>query len=155
MNQSVEAFWESYRAALPADHPHHQASYTAWQFGDTPELANELIQLVLAGTKTGTASLEWEYGEAGEPLPQPGDLSVILDGANQPLCLIETTSIDIRSFNEVTAEHAYSEGEGDRSLQDWRDGHWRYFSRVCEHIGRTPSEIMPIVCERFRVLFRN
>ncbi|MBZ0297874.1 MAG: ASCH domain-containing protein [Anaerolineae bacterium] len=155
MTTNTDAFWASYLATLPEDHPHQQATYSAWQFGDNPELANELSQLVLAGIKTGTASLMWEYDTGDEPLPQPGDLSIILDGANQPLCIIETTSIDIRPFNEVTAEHAYSEGEGDRSLQDWRDGHWRYFGRVCEHIGRTATETMPVVCERFRVIFQG
>jgi uncharacterized protein YhfF len=53
----------------------------------------------------------------------------------------------------VDALFAYEEGEGDRSLAWWRDAHWRYFSRVCERIQRRPEEDMPLVCERFRVVF--
>ncbi len=29
----------------------------AWQFGDSPELADELVQLVLSGVKTATCSV--------------------------------------------------------------------------------------------------
>jgi uncharacterized protein YhfF len=46
-------------------------------------------------------------------------------------------------------------GEDDRLLAAWRDGHWRYFSRVLPKIGREPALDMPLVCERFRVLFNH
>jgi uncharacterized protein YhfF len=35
-------------------------AYWVNQFGDRPQLANELAQLVLAGTKTATCSALWE-----------------------------------------------------------------------------------------------
>ena len=148
---AVEVFWQRYVATLPTG---AAPAYTAWAFGDNAELADELGQLVQAGVKTGTASLLWEHEHDAEPLPAVGDLSIILDSAGNPLCIIETTQIDIMPFNEVSAEHAYSEGEGDRSLADWREGHWRFFSRSCARIGREPDEAMPIVCERFRVVFQ-
>jgi len=75
-----------------------------------------------------------------------------LDGRGDPLCIIETTRIYIEPYNLVDEEQAYAEGEGDRSLAYWREAHWDYFSRRCEAIGREPSEHMPIVCERFRVV---
>jgi hypothetical protein len=30
---------------------------------------------------------------------------------------------------------------------------WRYFGRVCQRLGRARSPRMPVVCERFRVVF--
>jgi uncharacterized protein YhfF len=56
-------------------------------------------------------------------------------------------------FREVTATHAYAEGEGDRSLAYWRQAHWEFFSRTCAALGRAPDETMPVVCEEFRVVF--
>jgi uncharacterized protein YhfF len=53
----------------------------------------------------------------------------------------------------VDAEFAAAEGEGDRSLAFWREAHWSYFGRVCEKLGRERSRRMPVVCERFRVVF--
>jgi uncharacterized protein YhfF len=54
----------------------------------------------------------------------------------------------------VDEEFAYSEGEGDRSLEYWRKAHIRYFKRVLSKIKKEFSEEMPIVCERFKVVYK-
>lgn len=149
----IAVFWQSYLAALPPNVQPPAADYEAWSFGDSPAMADELGQLVKAGTKTATCSLLWEYEADGEPIPQIGDLSVILDGRKEPLCIIETTEIEIKPYNAVDARFAYDEGEGDRSLADWRAAQWRFFGRSCERIGRRPAETMPLVCERFRRIY--
>lgn len=149
-----EEFWQSYLGSLAADEPRPE-SYHAWSFGDTPDTADELGALAARGVKTGTASLAWEYAQDTEPFPRVGELSIVLDGAGEPLCVIETTRVYTAPFDQVDAEHAYAEGEGDRSLAYWRDVHWRIFSRWCAEIGREPSESMPVVCERFRVVWKE
>jgi uncharacterized protein YhfF len=149
----VEEFWQAYLDTL--DDAEKPDSYMAWGFGDTPEMADELGKLVLDGVKTGTASLAWEYNHDGEPLPRAGEHSIVLDGAGDPLCIIETTRVYIEPYNLVDEEQAYAEGEGDRSLNYWREAHWNYFSRRCEVIEREPSEHMPVVCERFHVVYKN
>lgn len=161
-NQSelVEAFWEAYLASTdqggdaraPDD---SQGMPEAWGFGDSAEMADELGQLVAAGVKTATCSLLWEYEGEGEALPETGDLSIILDGAGRPICLIETIEVRIQAYYEVDSQFAYEEGEGDRSLDYWRQAHWRFFGRVCAALGRRPSLAMPLVCERFRVIYRS
>lgn len=117
-------------------------------------MADELARLVLAGTKTATCSLLWEYEASDEAMPQEGELSIILDGEGAPVCLIETAEVRIAPFDQVDEQFAHDEGEGDRSLSYWRDAHWRFFSRVCDQLGREPSAAMPLVCERFRVIHR-
>lgn len=152
-DDSQRAYWGRYLATLPADHPHHRATYTAWGFGDSAAMADELGDLVRRGVKTATASLGWEYDHDNEAPPTVGDISMILNGAGQPLCIIETTEIRTLPFNAVDAQFAYDEGEGDRSLAFWRDAHWRFFGRSCQRIGREISDTMPVICERFRVIF--
>ena len=56
---------------------------------------------------------------------------------------------------EVPEEFAATEGEGDGSLRYWREAHWEYFGRECERIGRARDLKMPVVCERFEVVFRG
>lgn len=129
-------------------------AYTAWGFGNSPAMADELGGLVLQGIKTGTATLLWEIEVEQEPIPAVGDFSIVLDGAGEPLCIIRTARVEILPFNQVGAEHADAEGEGDRSLAYWREAHWRFFGMVCQEIKRRPEENMPIVCERFEVVFR-
>ena len=58
-------------------------------------------------------------------------------------------------FDEVTAEFAATEGEGDGSLEYWQRAHRAYFGRECRRIGRIPTPTMPVICERFEVVFRG
>ncbi len=154
-NPVIQAYWQNYLKTLPDDHPHRSADYTAWGFGDSPRMADELGALVKGGTKTATASLIWEYEFDGEPLPKVGDISIILDGQDHPMCIIETTELRQLPFNEVDEQFAYDEGEGERTLVQWRRDHWSFFGRSCERIGKERSETMPVLCERFRVVFSN
>lgn len=146
-------YWQQYLATLPADHPHQTAKYEAWGFGDSAEMAEELGQLVLAGTKTATASIVKEYEADGESIPPVGDISIILDGQDKPLCIIETTEITIKPLNSVDAQFAWDEGEGDRTVAWWLAAHERFFRRLCDKRGWTYSDDMPAVFERFKVIY--
>lgn len=118
-----------------------------WSFGSTAQQADELLALVLAGRKTATASARAEYEADGAPLPEIGTLGIVLDGSGHPQALIETTRVDVVAFDEVDAEHARLEGEGDLSLEGWRAAHREFFG-----FSGPVSDDMPVVLERFRVL---
>lgn len=150
--EKVKLFWKSYLATLPEENRASSKLPEAWAFGDGAEMADELGGLVAVGIKTATASLLWEYEAEGSPLPQSGDLSIILDGSGLPICLIETVAVEVKPYNQVDDQFAYDEGEGDRTLDFWRDAHWRFFTRTCREIGRLPTQEMPVVCERFKLV---
>jgi uncharacterized protein YhfF len=154
--KSPEQFWQSYLDSLPEEHPTRgRPMPPAWGFGDSPELADDLGRLVFEGTKTATCSSLWEIEHDGDPVPQPGDLSIILDGRGVPHCIIETVEVEVKPFNAVDAAFAYDEGEGDRSLAYWRAAHERFFARTLTAFGRAPDDTMPLVCERFRAVWRG
>jgi len=116
-------------------------------FGDTSEMADELLALVVAGTKTATCSALSAYGAKGEPIDEVGKRGIVLDGHGRPACVIETCEVAIKRFDEVDAAFAYDEGEGDRSLAYWRSEHERFFRKYDVF-----SEDMLLVCERFRLI---
>jgi len=151
----IADFWDAYRQSQPAPDRLPAAPPEAWYFCDNEADANELGALVLAGIKTATCSLRWVYDHTGERVPAVGDLSIITDWEGNPLGIIETTEITIRPYDQVDAAFAYDEGEGDRSLDDWRAAHWRFFSRECATIGREVAGDMPLICERFRLIYRK
>jgi uncharacterized protein YhfF len=153
-DNSIETYWRSYLETLPPDSPVHDEEYIAEGWGDSPEMADELGALIVAGTKTATCSALWEYEAEGEPLPEVGLKTIVRDGNGDPLCIVETTEVEVRPYDEVDARFAYEEGEGDRSLEYWQDAHWRFFSRNLPDIGKEPTRNMPLVCERFRVVYR-
>lgn len=124
----------------------------AWSFGDNPALADLLLDLVLAGTKTATSSLAAEYDEQTEPMPKAGDLSILLDGAGTPRALIRTTSVEVVPFGGVGEDFAVAEGEGDRTLASWRAEHEEFWNRAAPD-GITLGPDTEVVCERFEVLY--
>lgn len=115
-----------------------------FQFGDSPELADELLALVLAGTKTATCCALRDFNEQ-EPVPEAGRRDVVLDGSGRPACVIETLSVLIQRFDQVDEAFALAEGEG--PYEAWRDAHIAYFDR---NGGYAPDLVL--VCERFRVV---
>lgn len=151
----VTPYWQAYLATLPADSPVRTERYVAEGFGDGPAMADELGNLVVQGLKTATCSAVWEWQAEGDPLPEVGLITIVLNGRGEPWCIIETTEVTIRPFNEVDAPFAYEEGEGDRSLAYWQEAHRSFFSRTLPQVGRSFDETMPLVCERFRVIYRG
>lgn len=145
---AIDRFWSEASAVAGLAGP----PPPAWAFGDSPEMADELLALVLAGTKTATTDALWACEAAGEPVPAVGDLSIVLDGAGVPRCLLRTTEVRIVPFDAVPTDFARDEGEGDRTLGWWRTAHEAYFRRTLPAIGRAFAGDMPVVCERFAVL---
>lgn len=122
------------------------ADAVTFSFGDSPELADELLALVLAGRKTATCGALRDYG-GDEPVPEVGRREVVLDGAGRRAAVIETVEAIHRRFDAVDADFARDEGEGDLSYAYWRQAHEAYFAR---NGGFSPDMIL--VCERFRVV---
>jgi uncharacterized protein YhfF len=148
---SVRPFWDMFVAA--ASHDAASRFCEAFHFHDEPRVSDALADLVRSGTKRATAGLFWVHEVEHRPLPEPGDLSVVTRWSGEPVCVIETTHVDVRAFEDVSEEFAAAEGEGDGTLQYWRDAHWVYFTRECQRIGRAPDLRMPVICERFDVVF--
>lgn len=152
LSPEVLAFWNRFVATQAVDPTPRLLE--AFHFDDNQPSADELAELVLSGRKRATAGLLWVYEDSGNRVPQPRDLSVVTRFDGTPVCVIESTRVDIVPYDQVTEEFAAAEGEGDATLRQWRDDHWRYFGRVCAGLGREPSLDMPVVCERFEVVFR-
>jgi uncharacterized protein YhfF len=121
-------------------------------FGDSPELSAELLALIASGKKRGGASLYAAYAIEKLPVPQVGEIRIVLDFNDKPVFVTRNTAVDIIPFNAVGADFAACEGEGDGSLAYWRQAHLDYFTRTSPELGITFNEDMLIVCERFEVL---
>lgn len=124
--------------------------YDAWAFGDDTD---GLAELVRQGIKTGTSSAYPLYELDGEPLPEASGYSVILNSKDEAICIIENTKVYVVPFCEVSSDHAFKEGEGDRSLTYWRKVHEAFFTACMEEAGLTFDESMKVVCEEFRVVY--
>ena len=126
--------------------------YEAWAFGVEADL---LAHLVAIGEKTATASAYPLYELENVPLPKRGAYNVVLDSNGDGVCIIQTQKVTVVPFSEVTAEHAYKEGEGDKSLDYWREVHEKFFAECLNEAGLKFTSDMKVVCEEFSVVFKK
>lgn len=148
---NAEALWQQCCQETNLD---PNTPYEAWAFGGAPD---ELADLVCRGIKTATASgydLYFLEGES-EPLPQVGEYSVILNSKEEALCVIQTTRVTILPYLEVGSDHAWKEGEGDRSLAYWRKVHEAFFTEDYASCGAVFTPESKIVCEEFQMIFNS
>lgn len=126
-----------------------QAKYPqafCWSFGDSPEMADELVARVIAGKKRATCCSFASY-QANERPVTPGAMHIVLNGAGEAACVIRTLALRIVRFHEMSAELAALEGEGDLSLSYWQQAHRSFFERE----GRWSAD-MELVFEEFAVI---
>lgn len=143
----AQQLWEMF----VENNPHvAKETYEAWQFGGNP---NQLLSLVKAGIKTATASAFLLYEIDNATLPSKDSYSVILNSKEEAEAIIKTTKVSVVPFCEVSKEHAYREGEGDRSLTYWREVHEAFFKEKLASVNVPFSEDMLVVCEEFVLCF--
>ncbi len=127
----------------------------SWHFCDNEQDANDCALLVLNGVKQATTpSLYW-FKANNEALPEVGDLAIFTNWQGQPLGIIETVSVTITPYNQISADYAALEGEGDKSLEYWQRVHWDYYQRELAGTGYQCHPEMPLVCEQFRLVFKE
>jgi uncharacterized protein YhfF len=97
------------------------------EFAFPGPLRDQLVAAILTGAKTTTSGLVADYEHEGEPLPRPGDRDVVIDSAGEPVTVIETIAVRVIRLADIDLAHALGEGEGYRSVPEWRAGHQAFW----------------------------
>lgn len=142
------AFWNRFRAATgePAPAPRFIDA-----FGDSPALKDALLAIVRSGRKRATASLARWYDN--ETRPRIGDLSLILDGAGRPACVVRTTAVRIGPVTSVTDDDAYEEGEYEATRARWLADHRAFWRREAQREGFDYTDDLDVLFERFALVW--
>ncbi|WP_432147711.1 ASCH domain-containing protein [Streptomyces sp. bgisy029] len=122
-------------------------------------LRDQLVAAVLSGEKVSTSGLLAEYELEGEELPPVGERSALIDSEGREVAVLEMTEVRVLPLGEVDLQHALDEGEGYRSVAEWRAGHEAFWhgEEMREAMGDpafTVDDGTMIVAERFRVVER-
>ena len=156
-NAALERYWSDFQRYWyrPLSQPSSTSLpfYEVFRFGATEASANTLAALVVSGIKTATSDLLWSVEQDQKLLVKVGDFSIVTDWDQRPVCLIQTTQVCLLPFKEVDAQFAYDYGEGERTLEWWNRELWHYCQDECRRIRRVATPDMPLVCERFRVVY--
>ena len=130
-----------------------QDTYQAWAFCGGGEIGDRLAELVLQGIKTATSSALIAFRTEKEPLSKAGDYSVILFDNGETACVIQTHTVTLVPFDQVSSRHAYLEGEGDRSLEYWRQVHEEAFTPDYQAAGLPFDRKGVCVLEEVQLVF--
>ena len=136
LDAKTTAFWQAFLTSLPQPDGALARFYEVFHIGDSPESADEGAALIKQGVKTATSSLLWLYHASEKPLPAVGALSIVADGRGDPVCIVETISVEIKGFEDVGADFAHAYGDG---IAVWKLGEriaGRSMRRGAEPSGR-------------------
>ena len=150
MKKIIKDYWETFLRETGRDKD--TKLLEAFYFGSSEKMATELLELVLSGTKTATASALQAYTLNDQQPPQVHDLSIVTDWSGQPKCIIQTTDILHIKFKDVTFDICKREGE-DETLESWQKNHIKFFNDMGAIDGYTFSWDMDIVFEDFTVIY--
>lgn len=104
---------------------------------------------VMHGEKRATAGLlALDYDEQDEAVEQVGELLALVDDDGEAIATLRVTDVVVRRFADVPWKFAQAEGEGFTSIEHWREGHRRYWSRD----GVAVDDDTRVVCVEFDVV---
>ncbi|MGA5218937.1 ASCH domain-containing protein [Streptomyces cinereoruber] len=86
-------------------------------------LRDRLVAAVLSGEKTATTGLLLEYEAEKEELPEFGERSALIDSDGREVAVVEITEVQVLPLRDADLRLALAEGEGYRSVAEWRAGH--------------------------------
>ncbi len=128
-------------------------SIVPFSFGDNPGIGDELAALVVNGPKRATAGWVVESEADGEPIPKVGDVWIVTNGKEVPVCAIRTVEVRTGPLVSVDEAFAFDEGEGDRTVDWWMKAHLDYFERRSVEMGVPfDPETSEIIFERFELV---
>ncbi len=147
--EDIEPFWLAFQRECKVS----VEGFSASALGHDRGLADQLAELVASGIKRAHATLRRDFQKDLEPLPQPGDHLVVLDGSGRPRAIVRNTHVELRHFNEIDDEFAFEAGEGDMSLAWWLTAHRQDFAERGEQEGFEADERLELVLEHFELVW--
>jgi uncharacterized protein YhfF len=152
LDETLAPMWRLYVDAMLGGWEPPTRELDVCYFGNEPELAAKLGHLIVKGVKRGTTGLVAAAKLEGWSIPSVGTITIVTDGYGIPLCAIRTERSDRGRFADATEEIAQAEGEGDRSLAEWRELHRRYFEAQSARHGIPFGDDALMFYEYFRVV---
>ncbi len=120
-------------------------------------LRDQLVAAVLSGEKVATTGLVAEFEIDGEEIPEVGNRYALMNSAEKPIAVVETTDVRVIRLGDIDLQHAIDEGEGHTSLAEWRADHEKFWHgeenrKFMGDPNFRVDDTTMVVAERFRVV---
>ena len=133
------------------------SDYHCLTFGDPKyqDYSDHITELAIKSIKRATAHLAIDFELNNVTRRQKGDYWMILWEDLSPAVVVELVNVEECKFEDVSAEFAAREGEGDGSLEFWKKTHEDYFKLQLTDWGHEWSDQLRVVLESFDVVMAN
>jgi uncharacterized protein YhfF len=146
----AEAYWQAFRRHEGINSSHYEATY----FRAPPEVADSLLELMIAGVMRATAGPIHIFGpEREEPVPEAGAYAVLLDSHDRPQLIWRTTGASVGPLSSVTDGFIWQSGEGSGEREDWLGRIGSNFSRNAKQYGFEMHADIETVFETLEVVW--
>jgi uncharacterized protein YhfF len=149
----TEAFWKK----ACEIHGLTGSDYHCLTFGNPKyqDYSDHITELAIKRVKRATAHMVMDFEINNVTRRKQGDYWMILWEDLSPAVIVELIKVEERDFKDVDAEFAAREGEGDGSLEFWKQCHEEYFKLQLSDWGREWSEDIRVVLESFEVVMKH
>ena len=147
----ISIYWKEFQLQNPKYKNTNEPQ--SFYFCDNKKDADDCAELVIKKIKQATSTSVWWFEKNKEEIPKIGDLAIVTDWNNEPKAIIITKKVEIVKFKNITPEYAFIEGEGNKTLEYWKNVHWMYYSNEMKKYNEKPNEEMKIVCEYFETIW--
>jgi uncharacterized protein YhfF len=145
-------YWENYFQTVSEDKRPKNANISAGYAGN-PDITDSLLELYFSGKKNAGSSIVEDFLSAGDPLPAVGNFWICLNSLGQPSCILRTEKIVMHKFKDVPLEIAIAEGEGDLTLEYWRQVHSELYSPSIKSWGVDDINNATVITEFFSIVY--
>ena len=148
--KALDDYWRAACGRIPAlaaGRPYH----VRW-IGLDHDSTEDVLELILAGDKTGTFTLQWIIERTDHPDPESGDPIVLIDFAGNPRVLVRLTKVYAVHFGEIAEQDIAIDGSPVRSLEIWRPLHTQYWNALLAPFDLEVTDDMPVLVEHFELL---
>ncbi len=149
--KQLDSFWRNAQRARPD--LRLSDDYQVRWIGLDDETTRQILQLIAAGDKNGTFTLPWIVERTDQPQPTAGDCIILIAFDGTPAQLVRLTHIEQVPFGEITAEHTAIDGGPVRALEVWKPLHTQYWNALLKPFALSVSEDMPVLIEKFELLY--
>jgi uncharacterized protein YhfF len=127
------------------------------ELGAPGPMRDDLIASVMRGDKTATSSLLAQYEDEHDPLPEPRSRLALVDSDGEPVGVVEIVSVDVIRLGDADLQLALDEGEGFRSVAEWRVAHEHFWTDktrplLNDPLALTIDDDTKVVVERFHLV---
>ena len=147
--EPIDDYWNRVIASKPELAVDHQIR----SIGIDEETTVLIIGFIKEGEKVGTFSLPWLMESENIPASHTGQPIILLSYDGKPEIVVQITDIEETIFGEIDYDVTKIDGPPVRDPEVWIPLHREYWNNILKPYGRSCTDDMPVIVERFQLVY--